>query len=45
MRPEKKKELSFELKNSLMQLYKEDIKELEGLTGKIFSNWLKTTNY
>jgi hypothetical protein len=45
MKPEKKKELSFELKNSLMQQYKEDIKELEGLTGKKFSNWLKTTNY
>ncbi|MDC1505116.1 sulfotransferase domain-containing protein [Winogradskyella sp.] len=45
MKPEKKNKLSFELKNSLMQQYKEDIKELEGLTGKNFSNWLKTTKY
>ena len=39
MKPEKKSELSFEFKNSLLQHYKEDIKELENITEKSFSSW------
>ena len=42
MKPEKKKSLSLEFRNNLLKEYESDIKELEKITNKDFSSWLKS---